>query len=141
MALQGASFGAETGDRSDVTIDFNLHIGTVNERVDGLRGLNQLNLLGFVDDFAVVGDAGKIVAENSVEDGGVVELDGVGEADLEIGNGLAVGLLVGPRLIVLGENCERENEESENEQHRFFHGGHHTNVSFPGLDESVTRIS
>jgi hypothetical protein len=49
--------------------------------------------------------------------------------------------LVWPRLIVLSKSCERESEESENEQHRFFHRGHRTNVSFLDLDESVTSIS
>ena len=141
MALKRAAFRAETGDRSDVPIDFDDHIGTVNERVSDWRGLNELNLFCFGDDLAVVGDAGEIVAENGVEDGRVIELDGVRDTLLEIGDGLAVGLLVGLWLIFLSKSREREREESENEQHRLFHGGHHADVSFSGLDESVTRIN
>ena len=141
MALQRAAFRAEAGNRSDVPIDFDDHIGTMNERVGGLRGLNQLNLFCFGDDLAVVGDTDKVVAENCVEDGRVIELDGVSETLLEIGDGLAVGFLVRLWLIFLSKSREREREESENEQHLFFHGGHHANVSFSGLDESVTRIN
>ena len=50
---------------------------------------------------AVPGDAGKIVAENGVEDSGVVELNGVGKTLFEIGDGLAVSLLIGLDLLVL----------------------------------------
>ena len=123
-ALQRATFRAETGYRSDVAIDFDKHIGTMDECICVLGVLNQLNLFCFVDDLAVVGDADKIITEDGVEDGGVIELDGMRETKLEIGDGLAIGLLVWLWLVILSKSRGRESEESENEHQRFFHGGH-----------------
>ena len=103
-ALQRAAFRAETGYRSDVAIDFDKHIGTMNECICVLGVLNQLNLFCLVDDLTVVGDADKIITEDGVEDGGVIELDGMRETKLEIGDGLAVGLLVWLWLIILSRS-------------------------------------
>lgn len=93
-ALHGASLCAHAGDRSDIAVNLHLDIGAVNEAVCIGRSLNELDLLGLVDDLAKVGDAGKIIRENGVKDSGIVELDGVGEALFEIDDCLAVSFLI-----------------------------------------------
>jgi len=67
----------------------------MDELVGVAGSLNEANLLRLADDFTVPGDAGKIVAEDRVEDSGVVELNGVGKALFEIGDSLAISLLIG----------------------------------------------
>ena len=94
-ALDGASFRAQAENGSDVAINFHLNIRAMNEAVCIGGSLNELDLFGFIDDFTIVRDAGKIIRENRVENGGIVELDGVGEALLEIGDCLTVGFLIG----------------------------------------------
>jgi len=58
--------------------------------------------MGLVDDFTVPRNTGKIVAEDGVEDSGIVELNGAGKALFEIGDGLTVSLLIRLNLLFLG---------------------------------------
>ena len=90
-ALRGATFRAQAEDGCDITKNFDLDIGGVDELIGIGGSLNEANLLGLVDDFTVPGDTGEVVAEDGVEDSGIVKLEGVSEALLEVGNGLAIG--------------------------------------------------
>jgi len=100
-AFVRAAFGAKAENGSDVAKNFDLNIRGVDELVGVAGSLNEANLLGFADDFAVPSDSGKIIAEDGVEDSGVVELNGVGKALFEIGDRLTVSLLIGLNLLVL----------------------------------------
>lgn len=120
MALERAAFRAEAGDGSNVAINLDLNIRAVDERKGDLGGLDQLNLLGLIDHFAVVRDAGKLVAEDGVENGGVVELDGASKTLFEIGDGLAVGFLIG-FPVILSKDGEGGCEKQESEQGQLFH--------------------
>ena len=125
--FKSASLSAEACDRGNVTEDFYLNIGAMNKSVSVRRILDQLNLLSFVDDLAVVRDAGEIVAEDSVKDGGVVELDRVSETLFEISDGLAVSFLVGP-VVVLSEHRNATCEQQKGEQGQFFHSNHSNRI-------------
>jgi len=100
-AFGRAALGAKTENGSDIAKNFDLNVRGVDELVGVGGGLDEANLLGLADDFTVPGDTGKIVAEDGVEDRGVVELNGVGKALFKIGDGLAVSFLIGLNLLVL----------------------------------------
>jgi len=101
-AFGRAALGAKAENGSDIAKNFDLNVGGMDELVGVAGSLNEANLLGFADDFTVPCDTGKIVAEDGVEDRGVVELNGVGKALFEVGDGLPVSLLIGLNLLILG---------------------------------------
>jgi len=65
--------------------------------------------------------AGKFVTEDGVEDGGIVELDGMSKALFEIGDGLTVKLLVGLKVILLRGSDGNQREEHKGKQGQLFH--------------------
>ena len=101
-AFGRAALGAKAENGSDIAKNFNLNVRGVDELVGVAGSLNETNLLRLADDFTVPGDAGKIVAEDGVEDSGIVELNGAGKALFEIGDGLTVSLLIRLNLLFLG---------------------------------------
>src|SRR5262249_37844988 len=143
MALSGAAFGAEARYSRSVAINLYLNVGYANKLVGIGRSLDTPDLRGLIDHFAEPGHTGKIIAEDRVHDGRIIDLNCVGNSLLQIDERLTVRVRV--RFLLadllthqrLGRSGQRKSSKSQSEQKEFFHRSHQSRVSFRGSGESV----